>query len=76
MFFQDVVDRVECPNCGAAKRVLCEWDEPPARTQTAILSHPERLEAFRVSMTTEEFASLGTDMLRKSRDREDQESSS
>lgn len=65
MFFQDVVDRVECKTCGAAKGELCVWDEPPARPQTAILSHPARLAAHRASMSNEEFAALGTDMLRR-----------
>lgn len=65
MFFKDVVDRVECPTCGAAKGELCVWDGAPARPQTAMLSHPERLAAHRASMSDEEFASLGSNMLRK-----------
>ena len=70
MFFQDVVDRVECPDCGADKGELCEWDEPPVRPQTAILSHPARLAAHRASMSNEEFAALGSAMLRKFRELE------
>jgi len=71
MFFQDVVDRTECEICGASKGELCEWDEPPARPQTAMLSHPERFRAHRASMSNEEFAALGANMLRRFQEAEE-----
>lgn len=67
MFFQDVVDRVECETCGAAKGELCTWDESP---ELVIFSHAARYAAHRVSLSDEEFVALGENMLRKYKDLE------
>ena len=63
MFFQDVVDRVECPECGAAVGEPCRWEDQA--DSEILFSHQSRYEAHRDAMTDEEFACLGSQMLER-----------
>lgn len=66
MFFQDVVDRVDCPECEAVAGQECQstdfwYDEIP-------ISHEGRYAAYADAITPEELARLGLQMLERFRE--------